>query len=125
MINRSVTMKSLICLIKISFFIIAYVETIADQPPIRPPRRFESSHGFESAESLPMTFESLELTGNEKNYLLSKLMKINEDSNHECEPQMEEQFKELIRDWKETDKAMKDATCENQGMTLHSVLEQI
>ena len=105
-------MKSLIWLIIISFFVIAYVETIANQPPVRPPRRIESSYGFESIEST----ESL--TPDEKKYLLSKLMKINKDNNHECEPQMEEQFKELIRDWKETDKAMKDATCENQGMTL-------
>ena len=111
MINCSVTMKSLIRLIIISFFVIAYVETIVDQPPIRPPRRIErnwGSNGFESTESQT-------LTPDEEKYLLSKLMKINKDSNHECEPQMEEQFKGLIRDWKATNEAMKDKTCENQG----------
>ena len=91
----------------ISFFIIANVETIVDKPPIRPPRRIESSHGFKST-------ESLEFTADEKNALL-KLMKMQKYSSHECEPKMEEHFKELIRDWKETDNAMKDPTCENQG----------
>ena len=110
MIDRSVTMKSLIRLIITSFFIIAYVETIANQPPIRPPRRIESSHGFKST-------ESLEFTADEKNYFLSKLMKINKDSNHECTPQMEEHVMELIRDWKETNEAMKDKTCDS-GMKI-------
>ena len=42
-------------------------------------------------------------------------MKMQKYSSHECEPKMEEHFKALIRDWKETDNAMKDPTCENQG----------
>ena len=44
-------------------------------------------------------------------------MKINKDSNHECTPQMEEHVMELIRDWKETNEAMKDKTCDS-GMKI-------
>ena len=97
-------MKSLIRLILISFFIIAYVMV-------------ESSHGLEST-------ESQELTADELDDLLeyikksSKLMKINEYSNHECETEMEEHIKALAVLWKETDEAIEkneDTTTENQG----------
>ena len=95
-------MKSLIQLIMISFFIIAYVMV-------------ESSHGFEPTVSLGMK----ELTAKLDDLKISsKLMNIEKYSKHKCAKQMKEHIREITLLWLEADEAMekKEGTkCEDQG----------
>ena len=101
MINRSFTMKSLIRLIMISFFIIAFVmaAVMAESPTVSPEIKDPSAKLDDIKKS-------------------SKLMKIKKFSKHECIKEMKKHIKGITLLWLEADEAMEkkeDTTCETQG----------
>jgi hypothetical protein len=94
-------MKSLIRLIMISFFIIAFVmaAVMAESPAVSPEIKDPSAKLDDIKKS-------------------SKLMKIKKYSKHECTKEMKKHVKGITRLWLEADEAMEkkeDTKCENQG----------
>ena len=104
MINRSFTMKSLIRLIVISFFIIADVmaAVMAESPTVSPEIKDPSA----------------KLDDIKKSSKLMKIRKIKKYSKHECTKEMKKHIKGITLLWLETDEAMEkkeDKKCENHG----------